>query len=148
MTWLTKNIRTKVVILNDNREFHITQDQYVTLKLKLEDSKFSDPLVISDPDTWEIMFDGKVSAIKEFKHKRIPTHDNKNWYWICNYWIKHKVDKVTKDFEICNCMSKIKIIPQEFFKRLKEMWYWELLSYEVTNEIIRDYKKKYFINWN
>jgi len=147
MTQLSKNLRTHKIILQDWEELHITQAQYELYREEVQLKKPNEFITIYDIDTDKILYDGKVIWIKEFKHKNTKVIDNENLYWRCDYWLQHKVDRVNEIFDECTCYKKIWIIPQEFFKRLKEMWYWELLPYEVTNEIIKAYKNKYLINW-
>ena len=145
MNELSKNIRTHILLLNDWREIQITNDQYVNLKFKLDDSKFSDPLVIKDVDTEEILFDWKCWAIKEFRHKTISNAWIWQDYWICDYRLRH----IYLDWKIdnCDCYTKIKIFPKEFKKRLTEMWVNSDIPKWKVNEIVWAYKTKYFINW-
>jgi len=147
MTQLSKNLRTHKIILQDWEELHITQAQYELYREEVQLKKPNEFITIYDIDTDKVLYDGKVMWIKEFRHKKKTNIDNENRYWRCDYWLQHKVDRVNEIFDECTCYKKIWIIPQEFFKRLKEMWYWELLPYEVTNEIIKAYKNKYLINW-
>lgn len=139
MNELTQNIRTHIVLLNDWREIQITQKQYATLKLMLEDNKFSDPLVITDPDNWNILFDWKCWAIKEFKHKQ---WDNSEWdlYWICTYWLRHRI--IDWECISCTCREKIWITDLEFLNILRDMWYKINYPKDVTDEMIRAYKIK------
>jgi hypothetical protein len=95
MNAITKNIRTHIVILSDWRELQITYEQYQSLKIKLDDSKYNDPLTIRDCDTNKILFDWKVWAIKEFKHKEQNKSNELRTY--CWYWNTHIA------FTKCDC---------------------------------------------
>jgi len=145
MNELSKNIRTHILILNDNREIQITNTQYVNLKLQLDDSKFSDPLVIKDADTEEILFDWKFWAIKEFRHKKITKVEEWLDYWICDYRLRHLY--VDWKIDNCDCYDKIKIFPKEFRERLAKMWLNSDMPKKDNDKIIWAYKTKYFINW-
>jgi len=144
MTWLSKNVRTHVVIFTDWREIQITNDQYINLKFKLKDNKFSDPLVIKDADSWEILFDGKCWAIKEFKHKKV---DSWWWrlYWICDYWVRHLV--IDWGCGNCECREKLWLHYTDFHNRLRDMWFTINYAKDVTDHMLRSYKSKYLVNW-
>jgi hypothetical protein len=134
---ISKNIRTKWVLLNDWRKLDITEEQYAGLKLQLEDSKFSDPLVIKDADTWDIIFDWKVGAIKEFIHKKAKVN---SWdVFICEFWNRHPLSQVWE----CDCKIEFDCMSFQFQDRLKEMWFNFDYPRFITDEMRIVYKKKY-----
>ena len=134
MTELSKNIRTHIVQLTDWRELQITNEQYTSLKIKLEDSKFSDPLVIKDCDTEQIVFDWKVWAIKEFKHKTEESDYANSRRWICSYWWRHRLELQWE----CDCDKYFKCTKWVFRDKLKELWY-EIFYDSDINESMRDH---------
>lgn len=111
---LSTTIRTKIAILSDDREIAITNKQYDTIKADQMIGKFSDPIVIRDPDTKEILFDGKIWAIKEFRDIK----NNSNWFdrYICDFATRHSIK------ESCECADKYWIFPIDFRYKMHEMF--------------------------
>ena len=137
MNNITKNIKTHIVQLSDWRTINITQDQYAWLKLQLEDSNFSDPLEIRDVDSWEILFDWKMWAIKEFIHKKAKIN---SWdVFVCDFWNRHPLSQVW----VCDCKIKFECMSFQFQDRLKEMWFKFDYASDITEEMKIAYKQKY-----
>ena len=135
---LSKNIRTHILILNDWREINITKEQYSTIRLRSEDAKYSDPLTIKDIDNGEIVYDGKMWAIKEFSERK---QDNtlQSKQWICSYWWRHPVSWFPNN---CDCRKKFKVLPCVFIDKLKDMWYKLDFDYQITNEMRDNFLKE------
>ena len=111
---LTTNRRTKLLILSDDREIAITEDQYKAIKADQALGRFSDPITIRDLDTKEILFDGKIGAIKEFRD--IKSSYSGGDRWICDFWIRHVMS------ESCGCPDKYKVIPIDFRIKMYELY--------------------------
>lgn len=130
---LSTTIRTKIAILSDDREIAITNKQYDTIKADQMIGKFSDPIVIRDPDTKEILFDGKIWAIREFRD--IKRNENAWNMYVCDYATRHTIH------ESCNCQEKYWIYPVEFRMKMHEMFplkYASTLTNEEKNQIIKN----------
>ncbi len=138
MTEVTKNIRTHTLILNDKRKIPITQEQYNNLQTAQLDSKFSDPLKIIDADSWEILFDWKYGAIKEFEHKK---RYSPKWQpmVVCDFWNRHPLSM----WGNCDCGKKFGCLSIEFKERLQKMWFEYNYSNEITKVMQTIYKQKY-----
>ena len=136
---LSKNIRTHKMILSDWRVFHLSFTQYQKFKLLLLDSKYSDPLVITDCDSWKIVFDWKISAYKEFQ--QINTWNFKGTRGvICSWWTKHPLEWYSDN---CTCWKEYDCLWFQMKDRLEEMGFKTTYSSDITSEMQTAYKKKY-----
>ena len=109
-----QNIRTKILILSDEREIPITESQYNAIKADQNIWRFSDPITIRDPDTQKILFDWKIWAIKEFRDIK----SSYSWWdrCICDFWVRHMME------ESCWCMERYGVFPIEFRLKLHEVY--------------------------
>lgn len=124
---LTNNLRTKLVILTDDREISITEQQYNAIKADQAIGKYNDPILIRDADSKEILFDWKIGAIKEF---RDINKSNLAWaYYVCDFWIKHPVH------ENCTDIEKYKVSPIVFRTALRSIYPQVQYSREITPEM-------------
>jgi len=62
------------MILQDGRQFPITQELYNNVRDAKTTEKATSFFLLRDPDTQEVLFDGELRAIKEFKE--ISKKDN------------------------------------------------------------------------
>ena len=129
---LTNNLRTKLVILTDDREISITEQQYNAIKADQAIGKYNDPILIRDADSKEILFDWKIGAIKEF---RDINKSNLAWaYYVCDFWIKHPVH------ETCTDIEKYKVSPIVFRTALRELYpqvnYPNQITPEMRNKVL------------
>lgn len=129
--------------------YPITAEEYSRLKVAIEDKL---PFAwIHDIDWNRIREINPKRDIKEFAEIIYNTEEQDNVYWICEYWVRHKV--LNWKCSTCYCFDKLWIHPEEYFNRLGKLWYkgdkWTKLYYprDITNEIIRKYKETYFVEW-
>lgn len=109
---LSTNIKTRIVILSDDREIAITETQYNAIKADQSLWKYSDPILIKDPDTKKVLFDWKIWAIKEFREIE---HINIHWLWYyCDFWNFHTVNSN------CDCNIKYSMSPYVFKSKVFE----------------------------
>jgi hypothetical protein len=62
------------MILQDGRQFPITTDLYTAVREAKTSEKATSFFLMRDPDTQQVMFDGELRQIKEFKE--ITKKDN------------------------------------------------------------------------
>ena len=63
----TTNLRSHYMILQDGRQFPITRELYDDIRDAKTKEKATSFFLLRDPDTQEVLFDGELRAIKEFK---------------------------------------------------------------------------------
>ena len=113
---LTTNRRTKKMILTDWREIWLTNEQYKSIRADVEIKSYNDIITIADADDRsKIIYDWKVSAIKEFQD--IETY-NYSWKWFfCEYWHFHSVN------ESCEHHKKYSMSPFDFSIRVYQKFW-------------------------
>lgn len=130
---LTNNLRTKLVILSDDREIAITEQQYLAIKADQNVGKYNDPVLIRDADTKETLFDWKIWAIKEFRDIKI--NENAWNKYVCDFATRHTIH------ESCTCHEKYWVYPVEFRMKMHEMFplkYASTLTNEEKNQILKN----------
>lgn len=130
---LTNNLRTKIVILSDDREIAITEQQYLAIKADQNVWKYNDPVLIRDADTKETLFDGKIWAIREFRD--IKRNENTWNMYVCDYATRHTIH------ESCNCQEKYWVHPIEFRMKMHDMFpmkYASTLTKEEKSQILKN----------
>lgn len=119
---LTKNHRSWYVILKDDRQFWITDEQYKTIFLADQDWKYNDSLIIKDCDTNEIVYNGKIWAIKEYKQIKKST----GWiHYFCDFWISHELRGK------CECADKFDVNWWEFKYQARKL-FWKQYMQDLT----------------
>lgn len=121
---LTTNIRPWIIVLTDDREFHLTQPQYLELKDGYQSSKVSDLFMLTDADTKEFLYEWKYSSIKEFRQRKKKTIEN----YFCDFWEKHPIE------EECYCKNKHLVFPWEFSSMRRQVFPKILYAQDLTEE--------------
>lgn len=141
---LSKNVKTHYILIkewerNQIRKIPITKVQYELYKEELEIKKHYDFFQIDDVETWKILFEWRASKIEWFEEiNRDPTLIWKQW--VCSFWSRHYVIWFPSN---CNCSTKFKTIWVSFQDRLKEMWYKISHENDITDEMQREYIKRF-----
>lgn len=133
---ITINPRTKLCILSDDREISITESQYLAIKADQNIWKYSDPIVIRDADTKEILFDWKIGSIKEFRD--INKNNLSGAIFRCDFWIEHPIHLS------CECSAKYQISPIVFRMTLFSLYpnikYPSQVTPEIRNKVLASFK--------
>ena len=110
----TKTLRTHYMILQDGRQFPITQELYNNVRDAKTTEKATSFFLLRDPDTQEVLFDGELRAIKEFKE--ISKKDNWIKWWFCWFGNLHTMK------EPCNCSEKYWVSESKFRTQAYELY--------------------------
>lgn len=94
---LSTNLRTHYIILQDGRQFPITQSQYSWIRQDKATCKATEAFVLLDADTKKTLFDGEYRAIKEFRE---ISHWDSTAKYFCDYGNSHGIHNN------CDCRKK------------------------------------------
>lgn len=135
MSNITTNVRTHVVTIKWDQEFHLTRPQYEFLRSEydqaVETHKTARMVDITDIDSHETVWSGKLSSIESFKEKRM-NKSPKRWY--CDVGRLHGLS------DECDCLDSSRINPNVFISRrmrlFPNVYYSQNLSESQRKEII------------
>ena len=134
---LSKNRKTHKIIFKDGRIIPVAKDQFDLYRSEIELKRHNEFIAISDADTWELLFDGRCSEIKEFQ--KIVFKSVEDRIKICDFWTKHPLQ------EDCLCSKRFWCIWMTFRYELEKLWYNifypSQITEEMQNEFLRTYKK-------
>lgn len=137
---LSKNVMTHYLLLkewekNIIKKIPITESQHEFYKSELELKKYSDFITISDPDTWNIIFEWRCNKVEWFE-EIIKDPDLYEKRWVCSFWVRHTIPWFPDN---CQCSKEFDCLWITFKWKLKEMWY--KINYD--SDITEYHRKKY-----
>lgn len=126
---------THYAILRDDTKIPLTEEQFEKVEFNKVNEKSTFLQKISDLNTWKVIYNWEIWAIKGFQE--IKKQDNSNIRYICDFGLKHPIN------EECWCKNKYWIFWVQFRYKAHQMFpnkfYMQDLSEEQRLQVLKTF---------